>query len=111
MPGIGPPRQRKIGRIAGGEDSVIQVDVVILEKGTEATGVGVGTQLPDTEWNPTPLYPPPWTLNSPMEPSENIPITVQPRLRSAAPPEPRPEPGANIMPDGPSHNELYGPRL
>jgi hypothetical protein len=56
------------------------------------------------------LDPPPWTLNSPMEPSENIPVTAKPHLRSAPHPEPRPDPAANIMPDGPSPNEFYGPR-
>jgi hypothetical protein len=42
-----------------------------------------------------------------MEPSENIPVTSQPLLRSAPPPEPRHDPADNIMPDGPSPNEFY----
>jgi hypothetical protein len=69
-----------------------------------------GTQLHDPEWNPAPLGPQPWTLNYPMEPSANIPVTAQPRLRSALPLEPRPDPAANIMPDGPSPNEFNGQR-
>jgi hypothetical protein len=87
-----------------------QGDVLILEKGAEATGVVFGTQLYDKEWNPAPLDTPPWTLNSPMEPSAYISVTAQPRLRSAPPPEPRPDPAASIMPYGPSTNEFYGPR-
>jgi hypothetical protein len=83
-----------------------QGDVGILEKGAEATGVVFGTQLHRKE--SCSLGPP--TLNSPMEPSANIPVTAQPRLRSALPPEPRPDPAANIMPDGPSPNEFNGPR-
>jgi hypothetical protein len=87
-----------------------QGDVVILKRGAEATGVVFGTQLHDPEWNPASLDPPPWTLNSPMEPSEIIPVTAQPRLRSAPHPEPRLDPAANIMSDGQSPNEFYGPR-
>jgi hypothetical protein len=34
-----------------------QGDVVILEKGAEATGVLFGAQLQDTERNPAPLDP------------------------------------------------------
>jgi hypothetical protein len=45
-----------------------------------------------------------------MGPSANIPVTAQPRLRSAPPLEPRPEPAANIVPDDPSPDKLYGPR-
>jgi hypothetical protein len=87
-----------------------QGDVVILEKGAEATGVVFGTQLHDPEWNPTPLDPPPCTRNYSIEPSANIPVTSQPRLRSALPPEPRPDPAANIMPEGQIPNESNGPR-
>jgi hypothetical protein len=56
------------------------------------------TQLHDPECNPAPLYLPPWILNYPMEPSGNIHVTAQPRLRSALPPEPLPDPAANIIP-------------
>jgi hypothetical protein len=45
-----------------------------------------------------------------MEPLENIPVTAQPGLRSAPPPEPSPDPAENIMPEGPSPNQFYGPR-
>jgi hypothetical protein len=86
-----------------------QGDVVILKNGAEATGVAIGTQIHDPEWNPAPLDPLPWILNSPMEPSANVPVSVQPRLRSAPPPEPRPDPAPNIMPEGPSPHELNGP--
>ena len=87
-----------------------QGDIVILEKGAEATEVDSGKQPFDAEWNPTPLDPPPWTLNSPMEPSRNLPITGMPPFRSAPPPEPRPDPAANLMPDGPNVNDFHGPR-
>jgi hypothetical protein len=87
-----------------------QGDVVILQKGAEATGAVFGTQLPDPEWNPAPLDPPPWILNSTMEPSANIRVTAQPRLRFAPPLEPRSDPAANIVPDDQSPNEFNGPR-
>jgi hypothetical protein len=86
-----------------------QGDFVILKKGAEATGVVFGTQLHDPEWNLACFDTPPWTLNSPMEPSANIPVTAQPRLRSALPPEPRPDPASSMMPEGPSPNEINGP--
>jgi hypothetical protein len=86
-----------------------QDDVVILKKGAVATGVAIGTQLHDPEWNPDPLDPLPWILNSPMEPSANFPVSFQPHLRSAPPPEPRSDPAANIMPEGPSPHDFNGP--
>jgi hypothetical protein len=64
------------GRQQGVQIRCTQGGVVILKKGAEATGVGFGTRLHDTEWNPAPLDPPHWILKSTMEPSANIPVTA-----------------------------------